>query len=126
MNHKTTHSFYTVFKQVVQYIPAGIIPKLSKKYRIQTRKFSVLSQIMAILYGHIARAWSLNEICDAALCISPNGALSVRLLLPSEILSLMPTVPVILTLLKIFTGQLRNIFSLWIVPLLRDVSIQVF
>ena len=66
INNKTTRSFYTVFKQVVQYIPAGIIPKLSKKYRIQTRKFSVLSQIIALLYGHIARAWSLNEICDAA------------------------------------------------------------
>jgi len=63
---KTTRSLYTVFKQLVQYIPAGIIPKLSKKYGIQTRKFSVLSQIVAILYGHIARAWSLNEICDAA------------------------------------------------------------
>ena len=29
---KTTRSLYTVFKQLVQYIPAGIIPKLSKKY----------------------------------------------------------------------------------------------
>ncbi len=59
------------------------------------------------------------------LCIPLNGTLSVRLLLLSGIPSLMPTVPVNQTLLKIFTGKPGNIFSLWIEPLLRAVSIQV-
>ncbi len=66
INNKTTRDFYTTFKQLVQHIPPKIIPQLSQKYKVQTRKFSVSSQVIALLYGHVARTWSLNEICNSA------------------------------------------------------------
>jgi hypothetical protein len=49
MTNKTTRDFYITFKQLVQHIPPKIIPQLSQEYEIQTRKFSVMSQIIAVV-----------------------------------------------------------------------------
>lgn len=49
----------------MQLLPKNTASDLGKKFKIQVRKFSVWSQIVSLLYGHLTRAYSLNEICDA-------------------------------------------------------------
>ena len=56
---------YTILSQIVQWIPAGLPDKLAREAGADIRKFSCTSHVLALLYGHLTRASSLNEICDA-------------------------------------------------------------
>ena len=57
---------YTVFRQIVQWIPKGLPDRLAREAKADIRAFSCTSHVLALLYGQISRASSLNEICDAA------------------------------------------------------------
>ncbi|NLN01943.1 MAG: IS4 family transposase, partial [Lentisphaerae bacterium] len=63
---------YTTLRQIVQWIPAGLPDKIARDIGADIRGFSCASHVLALLYGHIARAGSLNEICDAARLHEPE------------------------------------------------------
>ena len=56
---------YTTLRQIVQWIPEGLVDRLAWEEGADIRKFSAFSHVLALLYGHISGASSLNEICDA-------------------------------------------------------------
>ncbi len=56
---------YTTLRQIVQLIPEGLVDRLAREEGSDIRKFSAFSHVLALLYGHISGASSLNEICDA-------------------------------------------------------------
>ena len=53
-------------------IPGHTIPVLAREHRIDARGFSATSHVLALVYGHIAHALSLNEICDALSVHEPE------------------------------------------------------
>jgi hypothetical protein len=63
---------YSVLKQIVQWIPEGLPDRLAREAGADIRKFSCTSHVVALLYGQINRAASLNEICDAARLHEPE------------------------------------------------------
>jgi len=58
-------------------IPGHMIPKLERKYALDTRGFSATSHVAALTYGHAARATSLNEVCDG-LAVHESEFLRIR------------------------------------------------
>jgi len=62
---RPARSKHTVFRQVCNLIPGHTIPVLAREHQIDARGFSATSHVMALIYGHVSRALSLNEICDA-------------------------------------------------------------
>jgi hypothetical protein len=63
---------YTVLNQIVKWIPAGLPDKIAREAKADIRKFSCTSHVLALLYGQLTRALSLNEICDAAKLHEPE------------------------------------------------------
>ena len=60
----TRHTM-SVLAQITGWIPDRIIENLARKHRIQARLFSATSHVMSMVYGHLAHALSLNDICDS-------------------------------------------------------------
>ncbi len=60
----TKHTM-SVLAQITGWIPDRIIDNLAGKHRIQARSFSATSHVMSMVYGHLAHALSLNDICDS-------------------------------------------------------------
>jgi hypothetical protein len=69
---RPTKTAYTSLRQIVQWIPEGLLDRLAKKVKADIRTFSCTSHVLALLYGQIAKAGSLNEICDAARLHEPE------------------------------------------------------
>ena len=63
---KPTKTVYTVLRQLVQWIPAGMIQRLADEHRLDIRKWSAASHVVALMYGQLAGCDSLNGIVDAA------------------------------------------------------------
>ena len=63
---------YTVLHQLVQLIPAGLPDELAREAGADIRKFSCTSHVISLIYGHLSRSASLNEICDAAKVHEPE------------------------------------------------------
>ena len=57
---------YTILNQICNQIPAFLVTKLAKKYRIdrQARSFSPWSHIVSMLHLHLAHSLSLNDVAD--------------------------------------------------------------
>jgi hypothetical protein len=57
---------FTLLKQVIDIIPAYIVPKLARKYGIdkQSRTFSPWSHVVSMIFAQLSHALSLNDICD--------------------------------------------------------------
>jgi len=62
---KPTKTTYTTLRQMVQFIPEGLPERLAREVGADIRTFSCTSHVVALLCGHLSRASSLNEICDA-------------------------------------------------------------
>jgi len=62
---KATGSAYTTLHQVVQCIPPWLIQRTANEVGADTRGFSAASHVVALLYGQLSHAFSLNEVCDA-------------------------------------------------------------
>ena len=69
---RPTRTAYTTLRQLVQWIPAGLPDRIARDIGAYIRKFSCTSHVLALLYGQIVRAGSLNEICDAARLHEPE------------------------------------------------------
>ena len=62
---RPTKTAYTTLRQIVQWIPEGLVDRLAREAGADIRKFTAFSHVLALLYGHLSDASSLNEICDA-------------------------------------------------------------
>jgi len=57
---------FTIFKQIVEIIPAYLVPKLARKHDVERRcrTFSAWSHVVSMLFAHHSHALSLNDIAD--------------------------------------------------------------
>ncbi len=57
---------YTILKQICQYIPAHLVPKLAQSLGAdkKARSFSPWSQVVAMLHVQIAHSLSVNDVAD--------------------------------------------------------------
>jgi hypothetical protein len=57
---------FTIFKQIVEAIPAYLVPKLARKHDVERRcrTFSAWSHVVSMLFAHHSHALSLNDIAD--------------------------------------------------------------
>lgn len=64
---KPTKHKFTTLKQVMDTIPAYLIPSLAKKHGIdkKSRTFSPLSHVVTMVYAQLSHALSLNDVCDS-------------------------------------------------------------
>jgi len=63
---KPAKTTYPILRQLVQWIPEGLVQRLALKHKLDIRKFSANSHVVALLFAQIALCDSLNTICDAA------------------------------------------------------------
>lgn len=69
---KPAKTIYSTLHQIVQYIPPGFPDKIAQACGADIRTFSCNSHVVSLLYAHLSRAASLNEICDAAKLHEPE------------------------------------------------------
>ena len=57
----------SVFHQIVKLIPTQLVETLAKKHGVSDhcRSFSATSHVVAMCFGQLSHAMSLNDICDA-------------------------------------------------------------
>jgi hypothetical protein len=57
----------TVLAQLFKLIPRNLIPKLANEYGVtkKSRRFSPTSHVLALMFGQLSHAISLNDICDS-------------------------------------------------------------
>ena len=72
VNPRPAKTAYTALRQIVQWIPEGLPDRIAREAKADIRTFSCTSHVLALLYGQITRASSLNEICDAARLHEPE------------------------------------------------------
>lgn len=67
---------FTIFKQIVEIIPAYLVPKLARKHDVdrRCRTFSAWSHVVSMIFAHHSHALSLNDVADTLRFHS--GALS--------------------------------------------------
>jgi hypothetical protein len=75
--NKPAKSNVTILRQICQYIPGHLTIKLARQHRIESRSFTPWSHVVAMLYGHLAGAASLNDICDG-LAINAQALQEIR------------------------------------------------
>ena len=56
----------TVLRQLVELIPAHLVPKLAREHGVEARarSFTPWSHVVALLYAQLSHALSLNDVCD--------------------------------------------------------------
>lgn len=69
---RPANTAYTTLRQIVQWIPEGLVDRLAREAGTDIRKFTAFSHVLALLYGHLSGASSLNEICDALRLHEPE------------------------------------------------------
>ena len=62
-----TGSKFTVLRQLCNYIPTHLVPKLARETGVeeQWRTFSPWSHVVSLNYGQLAHSIGLNDVCDA-------------------------------------------------------------
>jgi len=57
---------FTLLKQVLEILPAYLVPKLAKQHGVdeKSRSFSPWSHVVAMVFAQISHALSLNDLCD--------------------------------------------------------------
>jgi hypothetical protein len=63
---KPTKTVYSVLRQLVQWIPGGLIQQLADGAELDIRGWSAVSHVVALMYGQLTGCGSLNGIVDAA------------------------------------------------------------
>jgi len=56
----------SVLAQIFKLIPQNLILELAIEHGVdkQSRSFSPVSHVLALMFGHLAHALGLNDICD--------------------------------------------------------------
>jgi hypothetical protein len=62
-----TPHHYSVLRQICNYIPAFLVPKLARATEVdkKARTFSPWSHVVSLLYAQLTHAIGLNDVCDA-------------------------------------------------------------
>jgi hypothetical protein len=57
---------FTLLKQVIEIIPAYIVPKLAREFNVdkRARTFSPWSHVVAMIFAQLSHALSLNDVAD--------------------------------------------------------------
>jgi hypothetical protein len=63
---KPTKTVYSVLRQLVQWIPGGLVQHLADGAGLDIRRWSAVSHVVALMYGQVTGCGSLNGIVDAA------------------------------------------------------------
>lgn len=63
-NNKPAGNSFPVLRQLCNLIPRPMFDELCGRYGFDTRGYSEWSHFVAMLYAHLSRAASLNEVCD--------------------------------------------------------------
>ena len=73
---KPTRYKFTILKQIMEIIPAYLVPKLSRKYGVdkKSRSFKPWSHVVSLTFIQLSHALSLNDVCDTLR--NHSGALS--------------------------------------------------
>jgi Transposase DDE domain/Domain of unknown function (DUF4372) len=66
-NQQPSQRNLTVLRQLVELIPAHLVPKLARETGTedQARTFSPWSHVVAMIYAQVSHALGLNDVCDA-------------------------------------------------------------
>jgi hypothetical protein len=75
--NKPATSKLTILRQICQLIPAQLTVKLARQQGIDSRSFTPWSHVVSMLYAHLCRAASLNDVCDG-LAIQQGSLKEVR------------------------------------------------
>ena len=59
-----TRGKYTILKQLCEYIPAYLAPKLAKKHGVVSRGYTPWSHAVTMIHAHLTHAIGLNDVCD--------------------------------------------------------------
>lgn len=59
-----TRKKHTTLKQICQYIPGGLVPKLADAHGVKSRSFTPWSHVVSMVYAHLSHAMGLNDVCD--------------------------------------------------------------
>ena len=73
------HSKFTILRQICNYIPAFLVPKIARVTGAEdkARSFSPWSHVVSLLYGQLSHSLGLNDLCDA-LQLHSGPLVSVR------------------------------------------------
>ena len=84
-NKKTrpTRSDLTVLRQIYNFIPPHLVPRLSRETGSEkkTRSFSSWSHVVSMLFAQLTRSIGLNDVCDS-LRLNSSSLSSVRAATP--------------------------------------------
>src|SRR5471030_82645 len=66
-NKQPSQRHHTVLRQLVELIPAHLVPKLARESGVEDRErtFSPWSHVVAMIYAQVSHALGLNDVCDA-------------------------------------------------------------
>ncbi len=76
-----TASNFTVLRQLCNYIPPHLVPKLARETGVdeKTRTFDEWSHIVSLCYAQVTHSIGLNDVCDALqLNSGPSRRFGVR------------------------------------------------
>ena len=73
------HSKFTILRQICNYIPAFLVPKIARVTGAEdkARSFSPWSHVVSLLYGQLSHSLGLNDLCDS-LQLHSGPLVSVR------------------------------------------------
>jgi hypothetical protein len=65
--HKPTANKFSVLKQLCNFIPPHLVPKLARDTGVEAkaRTFSPWSHVVSLLYAQLTHSLGLNDVCDA-------------------------------------------------------------
>jgi len=55
---------FPVLRQICNLVPHPVFNELCAQYGFDTRGYSEWSHLVTMLYAHLSRASSLNDVCD--------------------------------------------------------------
>lgn len=60
-----TKSKFNVLRQVCNFIPEHLVPKLARQHEVSSRSFTPWSHTVALLQAQLSHSISLNDVCDS-------------------------------------------------------------
>ena len=66
-NQKPTKCNFTVLRQICNWIPNHLVPKLARETKVEedARTYKPWSHVVSLLYAQLAHSLGLNDVCDA-------------------------------------------------------------
>ena len=66
-NQKPTKSKFTILRQICNWIPNQLVPKLARETQVEeeARTYKPWSHVVALLYAQLTHSLGLNDVCDA-------------------------------------------------------------